>query len=499
MNQLGFPLISTMLIAPLLGALLVLFIPDRNVKAIKTTAFVTTLLVLGLSLLLYFNFVSGEAGFQFEETVPWIPGLGIAYHVGIDGLSLFIVLLTTLLSTIAVLSSWTAITERVKGYMVMMLVMETAMIGVFVSLDLFLFYVFWEASLIPMALLIGQWGGANRVYAAVKFTVYTFVGSALMLVAAIVIYLQAGTSDLPTLLTSLSLPANVQIWLFFAFALAFAIKVPLFPFHTWLPAAHVQAPTAGSILLAGVLLKMGAYGYLRFANPLFPAGVAYWAPLLSILAVVGIIYAALVALVQEDIKSLVAYSSVAHMGYIMLGIFNGGLLGTSGAILQMVNHGLSTGALFMLIGVIYERRHTRLMKDYGGIFAKVPVFGTFFLIAVFAGVGLPGLNGFVGEFTILLGTFTTAPVLAVLGTFGIILAAWYLLTAVRKVLFGPLNQANAHLTDMNVREILAAFPLVVFFFVLGLFPNLVFDKVNPTAEILAARPSGAQTALVISR
>ncbi len=498
MNQLGFPLLSALLVVPLVGTVILLFIPDAKEKAIKTTALVTTLVVLVMSLPLYFSFIAGEPGFQFEETIPWIPSLGINYHLGIDGISLFIVLLTTLLSVIAVLSSWTAITKQIKAYMVMMLLMETAMIGVFISLDLFLFYVFWEASLIPMALLIGQWGGDRRIYAAVKFVIYTFVGSTLMLVATIIVYLQAGTSDLPTLLNSLDLPVTMQIWLFFAFALAFAIKVPLFPFHTWLPAAHVQAPTAGSVLLAGVLLKMGAYGYLRFANPLFPQGMAFWAPLLAVLAIIGIIYAALVALVQEDVKSLVAYSSVAHMGYIILGIFSGGLLGTSGAVLQMVNHGLSTGALFMLVGVLYERRHTRLMKDYGGIFVKVPVFGSFFLITVFSSVGLPGLNGFVGEFTILLGTFGQNRIFAAIATFGIVLAAWYLLTAVRRVMFGPFNPDNEKLTDMNAREVVAATVLAVFFFVLGLFPNLVFDKVNPTAEKMVGT-SPAPTILVVQK
>lgn len=497
MNQLGFPLLSALLVVPLLGVAVVLFIPDAKEKAIKTATLATTLIVFAMSLPLYFRFKT-QAGFQFEETLDWIPALGIKYHIGIDGISLFIVLLTTLLSVIAVLSSWTAIKKQIKAYMVMMLLMETAMIGVFVSLDLFLFYAFWEASLIPMALLIGIWGGDKKIYAAVKFMLYTFIGSTLMLVASIVVYLNAGTSDLPTILASPGLPENMQIWLFFAFALAFAIKVPLFPLHTWLPAAHVQAPTAGSILLAGVLLKMGTYGYLRFANPLFPAGMAFWGPLLSVLAIVGILYAALVALVQEDVKSLVAYSSVAHMGFIMLGIFSGGLQGTSGAVLQMVNHGLSTGALFMLIGVLYERRHTRMMKDYGGIFVKVPVFGAFFLIAVFSSVGLPGLNGFVGEFTILLGTFAQNPMFAAFATFGIILAAWYLLTAVRRVMFGPFNEQNSNLTDMNGREIVAALVLTVFFFVLGFFPNLVFDKVNPTTEALVSGIA-APTTLVVDK
>jgi NADH-quinone oxidoreductase subunit M len=479
------------MVIPLVGAIIVAILPKTEQQAIKWVALLTTLAALLASLPLYSSF-AGEPGFQFEENIPWVPGLGVQYHLGIDGISLFVVLLTTLLTAIAVLSSWSAITERVKEYMVLMLVMEAAMIGVFVSLDLFLFYVFWEASLIPMAFLIGLWGSKKRVYAAVKFVIYTFVGSTLMLVAIIFVYLQGGTSDL-TVLLGTAIPEGAQIWLFFAFALAFAVKVPLFPLHTWLPLAHVEAPTAGSVLLAGVLLKMGTYGFLRFANPLFPAGVEYWGPLLSGLAIVGIIYGALVALAQEDVKSLVAYSSVAHMGFIVLGIYSGGFLGTSGAVMQMINHGLSTGALFMLIGVLYERRHTRLMKDYGGIFVKAPVFGAFFILAALSSVGLPGLNGFIGEFTILLGTFGQNVWLAVLGTFGIILAAWYLLTAVRRVLFGPLNPDNDNLVDMNAREVVAALPLVIFFFILGLFPNLLFDKINPSAEAIVTLSNQEQT------
>ena len=493
MNQLGFPLLSTLMLLPVIGAIVVALLPAKNEEMIKTVTLLFTVVALVLSLPLYFAFDSSVAGFQFEENIAWIPSLNINYHVGIDGISLFIVLLTTLLSTVAVLSSWTSITERVKDYMILMLVLESLMLGVFISVDLFLFYVFWEASLIPMALLIGQWGGDKRVYAAVKFIIYTFVASAVMLVGLIFVYLRAGTSDLVTILAmDLNLPETWQIWLFFAFGLAFAVKVPLFPFHTWLPHAHVQAPTAGSIILAGVLLKMGTYGFLRISNPILPLGFEFWAPLLSVLAIIGIIYGALVALVQSDVKSLVAYSSVAHMGFIVLGIFSGGLQGTSGAVMQMVNHGLSTGALFMLIGVLYERRHTRLLKDYGGIFVKVPIFGTFFLLSVFSSVGLPGLNGFVGEFTILLGTFKVNPLFAAFGTFGIILAAWYLLTAVQGLLFGPLNPDNENLTDMNGREILAALPLAIFFFILGFFPNLLFDKINPSAELLVQATQSEQ-------
>jgi NADH-quinone oxidoreductase subunit M len=401
-----------------------------------------------------------------------------------------------LLTAAAVLSSWTAITEQVKEYMILMLLMETAMLGVFVALDLFLFYVFWEASLIPMALLIGRWGGQRRVYAAIKFFLFTLAGSSLMLVAVIVLYLQGGTSDLPALLSA-PLPAGLQMWLFAAFALAFAVKVPLFPFHTWLPAAHVEAPTAGSVILAGVLLKMGAYGYLRFALPLFPAAIPAFAPWLSILALVGIIYGALVALAQEDVKSLVAYSSVAHMGFIVLGIFALTAQAASGAVLQMVNHGLSTGALFLLVGVLYERRHTRLLSEYGGIWARVPIFGSFFIITALSSAGLPGMNGFVGEFTILLGTFRVNVAYAAVATFGIVLAAWYLLTAVRRALFGPLNPANAALADMTPREIAVMLPVVAFFFVIGLFPNLFFEKINPATEGVVAR--AGQPAVVVER
>ncbi len=480
-------LLSALIIIPIGGAIVIAFLPRQRQDIIKGTALAIALAVFVASLPLYFSFEKvpvSDAGYRFDEFRSWIPSLNINYHVGIDGISLFLVLLTTFLTVVAVLSSWSAITEQVKEYMALLLLMEAVVIGVFVSLDLFLFFVFWEASLIPMALLIGQWGGKRRIYASVKFMIFTMAGSALMLVASLVVYYWGGTADLPDLVANLNLPVNLQIWLFFAFALAFAVKVPLFPVHTWLPTAHVEAPTAGSILLAGVLLKMGSYGFLRFAIPLFPQAVPFWTPLLVTLAIIGIWYGALVALVQDDVKKLVAYSSVAHMGFIILGMFAGGQQGMSASVLQMVNHGLSTGMLFFMVGILYEQRHTRLFSEYGGIWLKVPVFGTFFLLATFSSVGLPGLNGFVGEFIILLGTFKVNWVVSVFGTFGIVLAAWYLLTAVRKVMFGPFNSANRNLRDMNTREIVIAVSLVTLFFLIGLFPNLFFDKINPTTAEL---------------
>ena len=478
-------ILSTLLILPIVGAIIVLLIPRGREEMMKSIALIFSIITFFVSIPLYSGFRS-ELGYQFEQTLAWIPSLNITYHVGIDGLSLFLVLLTTFLTAISILSSWTAITEQVKEYLALLLFLETAILGVFISLDLFLFYVFWEASLIPMALLIGRWGGARRIYASVKFIIYTMAGSALMLVAALVVYLEAGTADLPTILATLNLDQFSQVWLFAAFALAFAVKVPLFPLHTWLPAAHVEAPTAGSIMLAGVLLKMGTYGLLRFAIPLFPEAVPVWAPLLVTLSVIGILYGAMVALAQDDAKSLVAYSSVAHMGFIVLGIFAGGQQGISGAVLQMINHGLSTGMLFFMIGVLYEQRHTRLFSEYGGLWAKVPVFGVFFLLAVFSSVGLPGLNGFVGEFIILLGTFKVNPTAAALGTFGIVLAAWYLLTATRKLMFGAFNPANENLNDMTGREIIIALSLVILFFVIGLWPDLLLSKINLATGELAS-------------
>jgi NADH-quinone oxidoreductase subunit M len=411
----------------------------------------------------------------------------------VDGISLFLVLLTTLLMPIAVYFSNLYVNKRIGAYMALMLLLETAMLGVFLSLDLVLFFVFFEASLIPMYFLIGEWGGQNRIYAAVKFFVYTFAGSALMVVAILIVYFSTGTFDIVAL-QGAQIPVQAQMWAFVAFAIAFAVKTPLFPFHTWLPDAHVQAPTAGSIILAGVLLKMGTYGYLRLAIPLFPQASAQLAWLVGLLAVIGILYGALVALRQKDIKSLVAYSSVAHLGYVMLGVVAMTTVAVSGSVLQMVNHGLTTGALFLMVGLLYERRHTRMLDQFGGLWASVPVFSSLFLVVALSSAGLPGLNGFIGEFTIMLGTYEVMPVYAILAAVGVIFAAWYLLSAFRDMAQGPItNPENekGHLQDLNWKELVMVVPLVALFFVIGLFPNLFFDKIDPAVEAMVTRQQAA--------
>jgi NADH-quinone oxidoreductase subunit M len=392
---------------------------------------------------------------------------------------------------IAIYFSNLYVNEQVGLYMILMLLLETAMIGVFLALDLVLFFAFFEFSLIPMYLLIGRWGGARRVYAALKFFLYTFAGSALMLIAIIAVYYATGTLNVLELQEG-QITGALQTWGFLAFALAFAIKVPIFPFHTWLPDAHVQAPTAGSIILAGILLKMGTYGYLRFAVPIFPEAAAQYGPWIGGLAVIGILYGALVALVQKDVKSLVAYSSVAHLGYVMLGLVAMNEQGVSGAVLQMVNHGLSTGALFLMVGLLYERRHTRMLDDFGGLWKSVPVYCGLFLVVIMSSAGLPGLNGFVGEFTILLGAYAHTPTYAIIGALGVILAAWYLLTAFRKIAQGPLTNPDndsAHLSDLRPNEIAMILPLVALFFLIGLFPNLFLDKINPSVQQLVENPA----------
>ncbi len=482
-------LLSIITFLPLVGAAVVALTAGDRAK--KRTALGFSLLTFAVSLLLWVNWQSGAAGMQFVEDLPWFPAYGMTYLMGVDGISLFMVLLTTLLMPIAIYFSNLYVEEQPGLYLVLMLVLETAMIGVFLALDLVLFFVFFEFSLIPMYLLIGKWGGGNRVYAALKFFVYTFAGSALMLVAILVVYFNTGTFNILEM-NAAGLSPQVQTWAFLAFALAFAIKVPIFPFHTWLPDAHVQAPTAGSIILAGILLKMGTYGYLRLAIPLFPEAAARFGPWIAGLAVIGILYGALVALVQKDLKSLVAYSSVAHLGFVMLGIVALNHQGMSGAVLQMVYLGLSTGALFLMVGLLYERRHTRMLEDFGGLWKSVPVFSGFFLVVVMSSAALPGLNGFVGEFSILLGAYAAWPVFAILASAGVILAAWYLLTAFRRIVQGPLtNPQNeaAHLPDLRPGEVMMLLPLVLLFFLIGLFPNLFLDKINPSVESLLQKPA----------
>ena len=491
----NLPLLSIITFLPLAGALVLLVLPGARLQ--KWWALGVSLATFVISCLLFVWWKAGEAGMQFVEQLPWVPQFDIQYFLGVDGLSLFLVLLTTLITVLVLLFSWEGVEKNLKGYLALMLALEAGMVGVFVALDLVLFYIFWELTLIPMYFLIGGWGDPHgtytflgrvmawRVYAAVKFFLYTFVGSALMLVAILVLYAQGGTFDVLKL-QALNLAPNLQTWLFLAFALAFAIKVPIFPFHTWLPDAHVAAPTGGSVILAAVLLKMGTYGFVRFCLPLFPEATRTFVPWIAGLAIVGILYGALVALVQKDVKALVAYSSVAHLGFVMLGIMALNAQGIAGATLQMVNHGLSTGALFLMVGMLYNRRHTRQLSDFGGLWKQIPVYGFLFLIVALSSAGLPGLNGFVGEFNILLGAFQANRVFAVLGTLGVILAAWYLLWAIRQMLHGPLTRPeNQQLRDLTVREVITLTPLIILFFVIGLFPNLFFDKINPSAQAVA--------------
>src|SRR2546421_1440777 len=475
----------------MLGGLALVFVPRRRAGLLKTAALLIALLVFAVSLPLYFGFDGDSADVQFEEQRVWMLTLGVSYHVGIDGISLLLVLLTTFLTPLALASAWHAIEDRTKEFVVTMLLLETGMLGVFVSLDLFLFFVFWEAMLIPMYLVIGVWGGGNRIYAAVKFVLYTMVGSALMLVAILALFYHDAaateiyTFDLTTLVRWVMPPGAGQSLMFLAFALAFAIKVPLFPFHTWLPDAHVEAPTAGSVILAGVLLKMGTYGFLRFCLPLFPDASLSFGPFIFLLAVVGIVYGAWVSTVQADVKKLVAYSSVSHLGFVMLGIFTLTQQGLVGGVIQMVNHGLSTGALFLMVGMISERRHTRLIADFGGLWKVVPAFSALFLIVVLSSLGLPGLNGFVGEFLILVGAFQTNRGLAVLAMTGVIFAAVYLLWMYQRVIFGEVtHEENRGLRDLSLREWALIVPLLIFIVWIGVYPTVFTGPTEATVEAL---------------
>jgi NADH-quinone oxidoreductase subunit M len=524
-------LLSLILFLPIVGAVLLMFLPRQEqpvelpageaaghepgghdhgdtpptprATTIKWAAFFVSLVTFLLSLWMWAEFDSNADGrFQFVESVPWVPQLGITYHLGVDGLSMVLIVLTTFLSAIAILASWTAINERVKEYMIFLLLLETGMLGVFMARDLFLFYVFWEVMLLPMYFLIGIWGGPRRVYATIKFVLYTLVGSLLMLVAILYLYLAtsqvtggAATFDLQTAFqVAPTLSREAQIWLFLAFGLAFAIKVPMFPFHTWLPDAHTEAPTAGSVILAGVLLKMGTYGFLRFCMMLFPAVATEFAPYMILLGVVGIVYGALVSLVQTDVKRLVAYSSVSHLGFVLLGMFAFNQQGLQGAVLQMINHGLSTGGLFLLVGMIYERRHTREIGDFGGLWKVIPVFTAFFLIVMLSSIGLPGLNGFVGEFLILLGAFEVPAnrVLTAVGALGVILGAAYMLWMFQRVMQGPLDKPeNQRLLDLTRREVAVLVPIVVMMFVIGIYPNLFLKQFDQSVRDIVTHVAAA--------
>jgi NADH-quinone oxidoreductase subunit M len=499
----GFHPLIILTFSPLVGVVILLLLKRDQQSALRWTALLTSLAAFAISLWTLSLFDPNNGGFQMELDLPiWvkIASLNVGFHFGVDGISLLMVLLTTFLTPIAILSTWTAVTEKVRGFMIFFLLLEMGMLGVFLSLDLVLFYIFWEFTLIPMYFLIGVWGGERRIYAAVKFFLFTMAGSVLMLLAILVLGWSAGTFSLPDLVAGRQAFAGMQLWLFLAFALAFAIKVPIWPLHTWLPDAHVEAPTAGSVILAGVLLKMGAYGFLRFNLPLFPETAIILAPWMALLAVIGILYGAAVSYVQKDLKKLVAYSSVSHLGFVILGIFALNLQGLSGAVLQMVNHGLSTGALFLIVGMLYERRHTRELAAFGGLWKVLPLMGTLTLVVTLSSMGLPGLNGFVGEFTILLGAYGSkligSPWFAAMAALGVILAAVYLLLMFEKVFLGAVvHEENLKLEDLNPREILILLPLLVLIFWIGLYPNPFFALLNPTIEKLVALVQSAAVAL----
>jgi NADH-quinone oxidoreductase subunit M len=482
-----FPILSTIVLLPAAGALVVLALPRRRSELVLPVAVAMSLLVLGAACWLLASFEVGPAGFQFEEQVTWYEPWGVSYHLGVDGISLLMVVLTALLFPISLLAS-TSITTRVRGYAACMLLLEAGILGVFVALDLLVFFAFWEVMLVPMYFVIGIWGGERRVYAAVKFFLFTALGSALMFAGILALALLAGdelgrpTFDFVELL-GIDLGRAAQFWLFGAFALSFGIKLPLFPLHTWLPDAHVEAPTAGSVILAGVLLKMGAYGLIRFNLTLFPEASVSLVPVLAVLAVIGIIYGAVVATAQSDIKRLVAYSSVSHLGFVVLGIFALTTQGLQGGVIQMVNHGLTTGALFLLVGMIYERRHTRQIADYGGLAAVMPVFAGAFLFVSLASIGLPGLNGFVGEFLVLLGSYLSLPGFAVAASLGVVLAAVYLLWAYQRMFTGPITiEANRGLSDLGFREMALLAPIVALVLFLGIFPKPALDRVEPAVQ-----------------
>jgi NADH-quinone oxidoreductase subunit M len=505
MNFLLQPLILVTFF-PLLGVLVLLFLKPEQKNAARWIALVTSLITFAISIAVLVQFDPEDPALQMVIDVPWIhvAGLNIHFFMGVDGLSILLLLLTTFLIPISILSTWTAVEDRVRDFMLFFLLLEVGMVGVFLAQDLFLFYIFWEFTLVPMYFLIGIWGGPRRMYAAVKFFLYTMAGSILMLLAILWLGIYGNTFSVPELIAQGGIPGSIQIWLFLAFAAAFAIKVPMWPLHSWLPDAHVEAPTAGSVILAGVLLKMGTYGFLRFNIPLFPQASVQFAPWIALLAVIGIIYGAMVSYAQKDVKKLVAYSSVSHLGFVMLGLFALNAQGIQGGILQMVNHGLSTGALFLIVGMVYERRHTRDMDAFGGLWKVMPVYAVLTLIVALSSMGLPGLNGFVGEFTILLGAWEAGQAggalttywFAALAAVGVILAAVYILYMFQKLFLGPVDkEENRSLKDINWREIVTLIPLLVLIFWIGLYPQPFFNLMAPTVDKLLATLQVAAVAL----
>src|ERR1700704_5984701 len=488
-------LLSIILFTPLVGALLILLINKQNENAIRWVANIAALAGFLVSVPLWFKFDPQAAAFQFIERASWIPSVGAEYFLGVDGLSTLLILLTTMMGTIAVLSSWTAITERVKEYYIFLLVLQTGMLGAFMSLDFLLFFLFWEVMLVPMYFLIGIWGSANRLYSAIKFFLYTLVGSVIMLLGILALYFYSHTLtgvytfDI-TLFHRLSVPYNLQWWVFLAFFLGFAIKVPMFPFHTWLPAAHPDAPTAGSVILAAVMLKMGTYGFLRFSLPILPQATRAFVPMMVVLSIIGIVYGALVALAQKDWKRLVAYSSVSHMAMVMLGMFALNPVGITGSIVQQLNHGISTGALFLLVGVVYERRHTREISEYGGLSKVMPVYATIFLIMTMSSIGLPALNGFIGELLILQGVFVTSKMWAAFAASGVVLGAAYMLWLYQRTMFGKIeNPKNERLHDLNLREFATFAPLIVLAVWMGLYPAPFLRRLDTSVQHVIARVS----------
>jgi NADH-quinone oxidoreductase subunit M len=503
MNAAGFPLLSLVTWLPLVGGAVILSIRGDEATVASNarwTALWTSLIVFVLSLVLWARFDPSDPGFQFVESAAWLPQWGITYKLGVDGISVLFVLLSTLLTPICILASWQAITTRVREYMLAFLILETMMVGMFAALDFVVFYMFFEGVLIPMYLIIGVWGGPRRVYAAIKFFLYTLAGSVLMLLALLAMWYVAGTTDIPTLLHT-AFPATMQTWLFLAFLASFAVKVPMWPVHTWLPDAHVEAPTAGSVILAGVLLKMGAYGFLRFSVPMLPIASANLAPLMYALSVVAVIYTSLVAFAQTDMKKLIAYSSVAHMGVVTIGIFTFNMQGISGALFQMLSHGIVSGALFLCVGVVYDRIHSREIARYGGLADRMPAYALLFMVFTMASIGLPGTSGFVGEFLVLVGAFQVNFWLALFGSLGMILGAAYMLYLYRRVIFGRITRDDLRaILDLSPREIAVFAPLVVLTLWMGIYPSSFSSFWDATVAAMVQHHQAAlQTAVKVAQ